>query len=72
MTSDGKTYTNAIPLNSLKHWQSVGYLLGPIETVGGSVGKPVGGVEKSRWKIMCPGVEKPVGKGHASHSRSWE
>ena len=28
VTSHGKTYTNAFPLNGLKRWQSVGYPLG--------------------------------------------
>ena len=43
--------------------QSIGYPLGPHWSVGksvGSVGKPVGGAEKSHSKnVMCQAVEKP-------------
>ena len=59
VTSQGKTYTNAFPLNGLKRWKSVGYPLGThwvpvefllevLEKALQVLGKPVGGVEKSR------------------------
>ena len=59
MTSHGKTYTNAFPLNGLKRWQSVGkalekrwipvgYALGTRWVPVGSVGKSVGSVGKTR------------------------
>ena len=48
VTSHGKTYTNAFPLNGLKRWQSVGYPLEVLEKALEVLGKPVGGVEKSR------------------------
>ena len=37
VTSHGKTYTNAFPLNGLKRWQSVGYALGTRWVPVGSV-----------------------------------
>ena len=60
MTSHGKTYTNAFPLNGLKRRQSVGKALAkrwvpigfPLEVLEKALevlGKPIGGVEKS-WE----------------------
>ena len=63
MTSHGKTYTDAFPLNSLKRWQSIGkalvkhwILLGSpleVEEKALEVLENVGGAEKSSSKIMC-------------------
>ena len=44
MTSHGKTYTNAFPLNGLKRWQSVGKAL---DTRWVRVGYPLEVLEKA-------------------------
>ena len=72
VTSYGKTYTNAFPLNGLKHWQSIGKALAKGWI---SVGSPLEVLEKALEGLANPlevlrkAVEKPVGKVHASHSR---
>ena len=54
MTSHGKRYTNAFPLNDLKRWQSVGKALAkrwiPVGYPLGTRWVPVGNPLGSRWK----------------------
>ena len=73
MTSHGKTYTNAFPSNSLKHWQSIGYPLGthwvpvvsPLQVLEKALevlGNPLEVLRKAVEKLCAEPLKNPLGK----------
>ena len=66
MTSHGKTYTNAFPLNGLKRWQSVGKALDtrwvPVVSLLEVLEKALEVLRKAVEKLRAEPLKNPLGK----------